>query len=648
MGANKILRGRCILSVLLIVLLCFSSLMSQEVYAANIVNGSITVKYGQSEARSALAMINGLRTGGDAWYWNSDNSTKTVCNGLKELSYNYTLEKVAMQRAAEIAAYYGHNRPDGSSCFTAYDEVGLKNVAKAENIAIGFDSASEVFEAWCETNEKYDGQGHRRSMLSSTYNCVGIGFATHNGVSCWVQEFSIVSDMGSPTAAEDGERAVSLKLDLSGYNGTITSSMGDECEVEAGGSMKLPQPVLKAPNPRFPYMLVQVGVDADWTSADPSVAGVEDGVVYGKAAGNTTLTASAAGSKISVNVRVTQSIEGASVVLDKEEYVYDGSEKMPSVSVKLDGKTLTEGSDYTLSYRNNTNAGTAEVTVKGTGVYSNAVSESFTIRKAEQSLSVPAEAGKLAVGESYDLEIAGAKGSLVFSSSDTSVVTVDSSGNLKGIREGSAKIHITAKETGNYKEAETVLNVKVEKIAPANYTGLIPYNGKYIYVTNGVADTSYNGFITYKEGLFLVHNGSVATSRNGLVQDPHHLQDWYFLANGQVQTQYTGLAMYDGEWFYVENGKLNTALAAYVNYDGGLFFVGAGRIMTEVNGLAMDPNGSEWYFLANGQAQIQYTGLALYNGSWFYVRAGKFAQYYTGTVEYNGASFWVVKGEVVQ
>ena len=81
-------------------------------------------------------------------------------------------------------------------------------------------------------------------------------------------------------------------------------------------------------------------------------------------------------------------------------------------------------------------------------------------------------------------------------------------------------------------------------------------------------------------------------------------------SNGQVQTQYTGLALYDGEWFYINKGKLDTKLAAYVEYDGGLFYVAAGRILKEVSGLAQDPNGPDWYFLAEGQAQTQYTGLA--------------------------------------
>ena len=66
----------------------------------------------------------------------------------------------------------------------------------------------------------------------------------------------------------------------------------------------------------------------------------------------------------------------------------------------------------------------------------------------------------------------------------------------------------------------------------------------------------------------------------------------------------------------------------------------------EVNGLAKDPNGPDWYYLAEGQAQTQYTGLAMYDGEWFYVVDGKLAVDYYRTVEYDGASFEVVAGMV--
>ena len=68
---------------------------------------SISVQYGQTEARTILNMINEMRASStDAWYWNPDNTTKTYCTDLQPLQYDYDLEKTAMQRAAEIAIVY--------------------------------------------------------------------------------------------------------------------------------------------------------------------------------------------------------------------------------------------------------------------------------------------------------------------------------------------------------------------------------------------------------------------------------------------------------------------------------------------------------------------------------------------------------------
>ena len=65
---------------------------------------SISVQYGQTEARTILDMINEMRTSStDAWYWKQDDTTKTYCTNLQPLQYDYDLEKTAMQRAAEIA-----------------------------------------------------------------------------------------------------------------------------------------------------------------------------------------------------------------------------------------------------------------------------------------------------------------------------------------------------------------------------------------------------------------------------------------------------------------------------------------------------------------------------------------------------------------
>ncbi|MBO6299667.1 MAG: hypothetical protein J6N53_12575 [Lachnospiraceae bacterium] len=164
-------------------------------------------------------------------------------------------------------------------------------------------------------------------------------------------------------------------------------------------------------------------------------------------------------------------------------------------------------------------------------------------------------------------------------------------------------------------------------------------------------ESGYTGFADYDGGKFYVTNGKIDTTKNGVVIDPHSAPDyvWYFLANGQVQMQHTGLAEYDSEWFYIEKGKVATDMNAFVDYDGGKFAVGAGRIISEYSGLMQDPQNTktgDWYFFANGQAQTQYTGLAFYDEKWFYVIKGKLTEDYTGAVEYDGESFNVVNGMV--
>lgn len=86
-----------------------------------------------------------------------------------------------------------------------------------------------------------------------------------------------------------------------------------------------------------------------------------------------------------------KSLEGAQVNVTGD-YTYDGNEKKPSgsaVTVTLNDETLTEGSDYTLSYENNTDAGTATVTATGVGSYTGTATGNFTIAKATPAYTVP-------------------------------------------------------------------------------------------------------------------------------------------------------------------------------------------------------------------------------------------------------------------
>jgi len=63
-------------------------------------------------------------------------------------------------------------------------------------------------------------------------------------------------------------------------------------------------------------------------------------------------------------------------------YIYSGAAHTPSPTVTLGNETLVKGTDYTVSYAGNVNAGTAAVTVTGTGNYTGEATGTFVIGKA--------------------------------------------------------------------------------------------------------------------------------------------------------------------------------------------------------------------------------------------------------------------------
>ena len=155
------------------------SVVHYSVKADDLVTVSYKVTYHQSEARQMLSLINEFRTG-RTWNWNTDNVTKTtIAAGERTpLQLDAKLERAAMKRAAEIALFFQHTRPNETSCFSAFPEQC--NVG--ENIAYGQGSADEVFVAWREDDKNYEGQGHRRNMLANGFTSIGIGCAEVNGI----------------------------------------------------------------------------------------------------------------------------------------------------------------------------------------------------------------------------------------------------------------------------------------------------------------------------------------------------------------------------------------------------------------------------------------------------------------------------------
>ena len=107
------------------------------------------------------------------------------------------------------------------------------------------------------------------------------------------------------------------------------------------------------------------------------------------------------------------------ITLSTTSYVYDGTAKRPDVTVK-DGNDEISGTEYSVSYRDNVNAGTATVTVSDAngGNYIVNGSVTFEITKATPTVTAPTAIDGLQYnGELQDLVTAGvtSEGTVVYS-----------------------------------------------------------------------------------------------------------------------------------------------------------------------------------------------------------------------------------------
>ena len=346
---------------------------------------TVTGKYGQTEARRMLEMINDFRTGSDAWYWSPNNTGTTKCEGLSPLVYDSGLEKVAMQRAIEIAVSYSHTRPNGGDCFTAYPLAGKDYTYMGENIATGYISAASVFAGWQESDEYYEGQGHRRNMLSDKYNCVGCAYVEFNGYRYWVQEFGWSSHPASDAAALDSYRNMDVQIDLAfvrsvepdaGEGGLVLRYDG-EAELPYGAWVTLSNTWPKA------FMLETM---PGWSVANGDIAAISGNALKGVAVGQTQLSATVLGKALTVPVTVRPgNLAEATVTLSETSFVYSGAPQTPQATVELNGKRLEAGRDYTLTYAANVDAGTGTAVVTGANNYENTASAPFTIAPADLS-----------------------------------------------------------------------------------------------------------------------------------------------------------------------------------------------------------------------------------------------------------------------
>ena len=157
------------------------------------------------------------------------------------------------------------------------------------------------------------------------------------------------------------------------------------------------------------------------------------------------------------------------ISLSTSSYTYNGVAKKPTPTVKADETALTKGTDYTVSYENNVNAGTGTVIITGCGCYSGCARATFTIK--QKSISSSSSAAKVTLSTTTYIYSGKAK-------KPTPTVKITLNGETVTLKKGTdytvsyknntaiGKGTVTITGTGNYSSTLT----KTFKISPKQVT----------------------------------------------------------------------------------------------------------------------------------------------------------------------------------
>ena len=100
--------------------------------------------------------------------------------GLDPVTAYASIQQACDIRAEEVDQYFSHTRPNGTSCFTVFSELGISWFAVGENIAKGYPTPKHVTAGWMNS------QGHRENMLTPGFEHMGVGYYSTS----WVQLFT--------------------------------------------------------------------------------------------------------------------------------------------------------------------------------------------------------------------------------------------------------------------------------------------------------------------------------------------------------------------------------------------------------------------------------------------------------------------------
>ena len=255
--------------------------------------------------------------------------------------------------------------------------------------------------------------------------------------------------------------------------GDFTGSVETEFEIR-----KAEQTIANVPEDQTILLSDGVTVDVAATantqikleSDNKDVVSVDDSgklKVVGSGTANITITAEKnenyLESKASFKITVICDIDKA-VCSDVTAQTYTGEAITPDAELTYGDTKLVKDTDYTVTYKNNTSAGTATILFKGIGSYGGSKKVAFVINKSSDTIKLENTSVEVTEGaEAFNLGVTG-HGTITFASSAPEVADVDrTTGTVTAGKAGTADITVTSTGTANYEAVTKVIRVTVNK-----------------------------------------------------------------------------------------------------------------------------------------------------------------------------------------
>jgi len=152
-------------------------------------------------------------------------------NGSSTLIEHPALTEAATNKAEDmIERQYWAHYYQGEKPWDWMEKAGYKYIQAGENLAIDFTDANIMNQAWL------DSQSHRRNMLNSKYQHIGVGIA-----SGWYKDHNtiIVVQMFGRTSNGDNSKSVdSSKIEVSGDDYNYENNQIDQNKTSFSGKFK--------------------------------------------------------------------------------------------------------------------------------------------------------------------------------------------------------------------------------------------------------------------------------------------------------------------------------------------------------------------------------------------------------------------------